>query len=154
RDGRVDRGRRNSDRRAARQHHGRRGRLRVGTAAGAPGGDGRGASGAARPSYGGAVLEGFWGGREGGSHFGRPMTGWEAHRAALGARLKPDEYVVVTQSVNELQRLAPQMEIARERQTTQPFIGTNTDPENWRQMRRNATDAYNTLARLANQEKV
>lgn len=84
--------------------------------------------------------------------FETPMDGWHAHRTALGARLTPEEFEVVTQSVVELERLGKAMD----QSPIQPGSGYRDIPaaDKLRVMRGDATAAFNTLQRLAGGERI
>jgi hypothetical protein len=82
-----------------------------------------------------------------------PMAAWKTYQDALSARLKPDEFEVVTQAVAELEALGRLIQQApippgaryRDVQSSLPAI---------HQMRVNATRAHKVLARLAKSPSV
>ena len=82
------------------------------------------------------------------------MDGWHVHRAALIARLTPDEFEVVSQSVVELERLGKAMYDAPLDPGSPYHTVSAAANANLNVMRGNATAAFNTLQRLAGGERI
>jgi hypothetical protein len=83
--------------------------------------------------------------------FNTTMSGWEAHKTSLAARLQDDDFEAVTQAVAELGRFGVDMQRAPlEPNTTFRLV----DAAPLHAMRVNATTAHTALAKLAKQKPV
>ncbi len=81
--------------------------------------------------------------------FDTTMEGWAAHRASLAARLSDSDFEAVTQSVAELERFGADMKQAPLEPGASFRTLSPTSVAALNTMRRNATLAYNALAKLA-----
>lgn len=83
-----------------------------------------------------------------------PLPAWERYAEALSVRLTPEEFEAVTQSVSELSRFSKQIREAPMHDGGSYWTLPPASLAPIFEMRKNATSAFNALAKIANDPDV